>query len=161
MKKLFYSTAIVLILFSLLPTHASAAFIIGGREGSSSRMVEGLCGDYWPDPDCTEAPVRFNSKTDFIFSENGKAYIMLGGATGKKIALGSDKLAAFLLSMKAKYGKIKIDAKQLAKIKEEYLTFLRNDDGMISTNRLALISKQSGLKVSFRRDVDSKGRPSS
>jgi hypothetical protein len=87
----------------------------------------------------------FHPNVDYIQKENGKAWIVQGN---KKTPLISDKLASFISRIDIKYAKAAQDDKKLqAQIDAECIAFLKTDDGIIGAKRLALISKETGLKV--------------
>ncbi len=106
---------------------------------------DGWCPSSPADPNCTDALIAFNVQTDYISVEYGIAYVI---TKGRKIPVVSDKLARFISSTKLKYANAKRgDITVAQKIQAEYNAFLKTDDGKIGAERLALIAKETGLKI--------------
>jgi len=147
MNKWLSSAAFLLILFSLQPAQVLAAITICMHPGDCY-AGDGSCDGWCPDPPAyptCAAALKLNPSRDFILAQKNHAWLV---TVDKKIPLVSDKFSSFLSKIKSKYAKANTrDKKVQARIQAEFTSFLKTDDGTIGAKRLALISKETGLKV--------------
>ncbi len=146
--KNYVRNATLMIALLVLPQTKALACMNVCFSGGECYEMEGDCSTVCAGengfPTCSPA-IAFNPNTGHIFTNAvGAAWILDGDI---KIAIASDALVDFLKEMKEKYGtKIK-DAKIQAKINAEFAKFKKTDNKIVSKERLAIISKESGLKI--------------
>lgn len=148
MFKVVLSVTFLIVFFCTTQTITASCFVClhNGECGeiSASCMFANLCPCVVSCEDCTIA--YFNPKTDYIVQlGNGEAYILKGN---KKIQILGDACESFLRAMQKKYTKEQIADKQIQKrLDAEFAAFSKTDNHKVSSNLIALISKESGLKI--------------
>ncbi|MDP2037618.1 MAG: hypothetical protein Q8L04_09570 [Ignavibacteria bacterium] len=144
LKKAQYIFLVAVIMLAF--TNNTSAYCYVCIVGSGCGISDGICAGPHSGRvfSCEDIPL-LKPNVDYIQKENGKAWIVQGN---KKTPLISDKLASFITRINIKYAKAAQDDKNLpAQIDAECIAFLKTDDGIIGARRLALISKETGLKV--------------
>lgn len=157
MAKSLVAFSLLMMLFSLEPSRALAwKEICPDGNSANCKISEGNCDGHCPNaplsPTCTDqGSLVLKLDKDYILHQGNKAWLI---TDKRKIALLSDKAAKFISMIQTKYAKSdKKDRKLQERISAEFATFWKTDDGIIGAERVALISKETRLKV---RESDKK-----